>query len=91
MGLGEVCHGPKVLGVGGGHLGVLGLGQGLSAAENEAALGEEEVREEEVHPPQQEMPAMHAGDLDLRSKVIIPSVLLSHQQPPFPTVNISGH
>lgn len=68
MGLGEVCRGPKVLRVGGGHLGVLGLGQGLSAAENKAALGEEEVREEEVHPPQQEMPSMHAGDLNLTSK-----------------------
>lgn len=59
--------------------------------QNKAALGEEEVREEEVHPPQQEMSPIHAGGLNLMSKVTIPSVLLSHQQPPFPTVNISGH
>lgn len=91
MGLGQVGHEPKVLGVAGGHLEVLGLGQGLSAAENKAALGEEEVREAEIHPAQQEMPSVHAGDLNLTSKLIIPSVLLSHQQPPFPTVNISGH
>lgn len=70
--------------------GCLGLDQGLFAAENKAALGEEEVKED-VHPPQQEMPSMHAGDLNLTSKLIIPSVLLSHQQPPFPAVNISGH
>lgn len=54
MGLGEVCRGLKVLGVSGGHLGVLGLGRGISAAESKAALGEEEAREAEVHPPAQE-------------------------------------
>lgn len=32
---------------------------------------------------------MHAGDLNLRSKLSSPSVLLSHQQPPFPISNIS--
>lgn len=73
------------------HLRVLGLGQGFSAAENKAALGEEEVREEKIHSSQQEMPSMHASDFNLTSKVIIPSVLLPHQWPPFPTVNLSGH
>ena len=32
---------------------------------------------------------MHAGDLNLRSKLSSPSVLLSHHQSPFPIPNIS--
>lgn len=31
---------------------------------------------------------MHEGDLNLRSKPSSPSVLLSHQQPPFPISNV---
>lgn len=32
---------------------------------------------------------MRAGDLNLRSKLSSPSVLLPHHQPPFPIPNVS--